>query len=71
MNSLIGEHVRRESQSYMPSKKKRRQPIRRVNPNKPRTSTPVGGHGLPSVVKPRAKKKRMTNVQRHFAPRKR
>ncbi len=55
----------------MPKGKRRRNPIRRVDPYKPRTSTPVGGHGLPSVVKPRVKKKRMTNVQKHFAPRKR
>ena len=55
----------------MPISKKKRQPIRRVNPNKPRTSTAVGGHGLPSVVKPRVKKKKLTNVQRNYAARKR
>ena len=71
MSSLIGEQKRKESLNHMPTRKKRRQPIRRVDPYKPRTSTAVGGHGLPSVVKPRVKPKRMTNVQKHFAPRKR
>ena len=71
MSFLTGEQKRKESLNIMPTRKKKRQLIRRVDPYKARTSTAVGGHGLLSVVKPRVKPNRITNVKKHFAPRKR
>ncbi len=48
---------------------KRRNPLRRVNPNKPRTISQKGGHGMPSTAKKIVKRKKLTPAQASYAPR--
>ena len=47
----------------------KRNPIRRVNPNKPRGTSAKGGHGMPSVDKKLVKRKKKTAAQAAYASR--
>ena len=43
--------------------------LRRVNKNQKRMAVQTGGHGLPSAVKKRKKRKKVTATQMAYAPR--